>query len=95
LRELAIANTAAAHRVAERLVRTGRWQQQFSAPFFNEFVVRSANAEAAWKTADGRGVAAGLPLRHWYPELSDALLLCVTEMHDAAAADALVGALSQ
>ena len=95
LRELAIANTAAAHRVAERLVRTGKWQQQFSAPFFNEFVLRGVNAEAAWKTANGRGVLAGLPLRRWYPEFGDALLLCVTEMHDSAAAEALVGELSR
>ncbi|HVO27382.1 MAG TPA: aminomethyl-transferring glycine dehydrogenase subunit GcvPA [Candidatus Margulisiibacteriota bacterium] len=95
LRELAIANTAAAHRVAERLVQTGRWHQQFSAPFFNEFVVRGANAEGVWKTANSRGVLAGLPLRYWYPEFGDALLLCVTEMHDSAAADALVVELSQ
>jgi len=95
LRELAIANTAAAHRVAERLVRTGKWQRLFSAPFFNEFVLRGVNAEAAWKTANGRGVLAGLPLRRWYPEFSDALLLCVTEMHDSAAAEALVGELSE
>jgi glycine dehydrogenase subunit 1 len=94
-RELAIANTAAAHRVADRLTRAGRWQQQFSAPFFNEFVLRGVNAEATWKTANGRGVLAGLPLRRWYPEFSDTLLLCVTEMHDTAAADALVGELSQ
>jgi glycine dehydrogenase subunit 1 len=95
LRELAIANTAAAHRVAERLVQTGRWQHQFSAPFFNEFVLRGVHADAAWQAANARGVLAGLPLRRWYPELRDALLLCVTELHDAAAADALVEELSE
>jgi glycine cleavage system P protein (glycine dehydrogenase) subunit 1 len=94
LRELAIANTAAAHRTAERLLRMERWQPQFSAPFFNEFVMRGSAAEAAWQAANARGVLAGVPLRRWYPELSDALLLCVTESHDAAAVDALVEALS-
>ena len=93
LRELAIANAAAAHRVAERLVRTGRWQRPFSAPFFNEFVLRGRDAEAVWQAANARGVLAGVPLRRWYPDLGDALLLCVTEVHDAAAADALVDAL--
>jgi glycine dehydrogenase subunit 1 len=94
VRELAIANTAAAHRAAERLVRTGKWQQQFSAPFFNEFVLCGSDAEAAWKAANARGVLSGIPLRRWYPELSDALLLCATEVHDAAAVDALLDALS-
>jgi len=94
LRELAIANTAAAHRAAERLATTGKWQQQFSAPFFNEFVVRGVNAAAAWEAARARGVLAGVPLRRWYPELSETLMLCVTETHDAAAVDALIAALS-
>jgi glycine dehydrogenase subunit 1 len=94
LRELAIANAAAAHRTADRLVGTGKWQQQFSAPFFNELVLRGTNAERAWRVAGERGVLAGVPLRRWYPELNDALLLCVTETHDAAAVDALVSALS-
>jgi len=93
LRELAIANTAAAHRTAERLAATGKWRQQFRAPFFNEFVVSGVNAEAAWEAASARGVLAGLPLRRWYPELSETLMLCVTETHDAAAIDTLLAAL--
>ena len=94
LRELAVANTATAHRTAERLVGTGKWNQQFNAPFFNEFVLRGNDAERSWQAANERGVLAGVPLRRWYPELHDALLLCVTETHDAAAVDALVSALS-
>jgi glycine dehydrogenase subunit 1 len=93
-RELAIANTAGAHRVAARLRAAGRWRMQFSAPFFNEFVLSGADAEAAWQRAHAGGVLAGVSLRRWYPELPDSLLLCVTETHDAAAVDQLVEALS-
>ena len=57
LRELAIANTAAAHRAAERLAATGKWQQQFSAPFFNEFVVRGARRRAPRGEAAQRSAA--------------------------------------
>ena len=92
IRQLAIANTVAAHRVAARLQDSG-WQLQFAAPFFNEFVVTRTDAEAAWQAARTAGVLAGIPLRRWYPDLPDSLLLCVTEMHDAAAIDQLVEAL--
>jgi len=93
LRELAVANTANAHRVAGRLTASGRWCLPFSAPFFNEFVLHGTHAAAAWETARSRGVLAGVPLRRWYPELADGLLVCATETHDAAAVDRLVEAL--
>jgi glycine dehydrogenase subunit 1 len=93
IRALAIANAAAAHHTASRLVAHNRWQLQFSAPFFNEFVVSGMQAEAAWQRARDSGVLAGVQLRRWYPELPDALLVCVTEAHDAAAVELLIGAL--
>jgi glycine dehydrogenase subunit 1 len=92
-RELGIANVAAAHRAAARLTESGTWRMRFSAPFFNEFVPTGGDAAAAWEAARARGVLAGVPLGRWYPELADSLLLCVTEMHDAAAIDRLVEAL--
>jgi glycine dehydrogenase subunit 1 len=92
IRALATANTAAAHRVADRLAHAG-WQLSFAAPFFNEFVLSRPGAEGAWAAARGQGVLAGVPLRRWYPELADAVLLCVTELHDDASVDRLVAAL--
>jgi glycine cleavage system P protein (glycine dehydrogenase) subunit 1 len=94
LRDLAVVNTAAAHRAASRLTKSGKWQMAFGAPFFNEFVLRGSGLEDVWQAARAHGVLAGVPLRQWYPELTDALLLCVTEMHDAAAVDRLVEALA-
>jgi len=93
LRDFAIANAAAAHRVAARLTQNDRWRLRFAAPFFNEFVITGRNAEAAWEAARKEGVIAGLPLGRWYPELADCLLLCTTETHDAGAINALVRAL--
>jgi glycine cleavage system P protein (glycine dehydrogenase) subunit 1 len=93
LRELAVVNTANAHRAASRLAAGGKWHLQFDAPFFNEFIVSGTHAERAWQQAQQRGVLAGVPLRRWYPELEHALLLCVTELHDEAAVDRLIEAL--
>ena len=92
-RGLAAANAATAHRAAARLTGTGKWQLQFGAPFFNEFVLSGADAEAQWEAARTHDVLAGVPLRRWYPELSDSLLLCVTEVHDSAAVERLAEAL--
>jgi len=92
-RDVAAANIAAAHRAASRLVDTGTWRLQFGAPYFNEFVLTGAQAEARWQAAGQRGVLAGVPLRRWYPELPDSLLLCATEVHDAQAIQRLAEAL--
>jgi glycine dehydrogenase subunit 1 len=93
-RELAVANAARAHRAAARLTESARWRLRFAAPFFNEFVITGSDAATAWAAARQRGVLAGVPLQRWYPELADSLLLCVTEVHDAAALDRLVGVLA-
>ncbi len=98
LRDLAIANTAAAHRAAAALVKSGKWRLRFTAPYFNEFVVAAVdagagNAASRWESARRHGVLAGIPLGGWYPELSDSLLVCATEIHDGAAIDRLVEAL--
>ena len=85
LRQLAHLNLARAHRAARSLTADGRWQMAFAGPFFNEFAIRGARATAALDAARGNGVLAGVPLGEWYPELDDALLLAVTEVHDDAA----------
>ncbi len=92
LRALAIANTAAAHRAAGGLAQRG-WRPTFNGPFFNELAVSKAAAEDIWKKACAKDIIAGLPLGRWYPELSDSLLLCVTELHDDAAVAQLLDVL--
>lgn len=85
LRALAHVNLARAHRAARRLTGGGRWRAAFDGPFFNEFAVRGRDAAAVLARARDAGVLAGVPLGAWYPELDDALLIAVTEVHDDAA----------
>src|SRR5690606_30000588 len=49
-------------------------------PFFHEFVVRtSADPEELVQRLLDYQIIGGLPLGRFYPELSDAILFCVTE----------------
>ena len=93
LRQLAHVNLARAHRAARALTAGGRWRMAFDGPFFNEFAVRGAGAAAALTAARQAGVLAGIPLGEWYPELDDALLIAVTEVHDDAALQRLAAEL--
>ena len=56
-------------------------QRRFSGPFFNEFALKLANPAAALEAAERKQILAGVPLGDDYPELSDALLISVTEMN--------------
>lgn len=93
LRRLAEINLAAAHRAAARLCAGGNWAPAFSGPFFDEFALRGRNAAAALARAEEAGILAGVPLGRWYPELDDAVLVAVTEVHDEEAVERLVEAL--
>ncbi len=74
LRELALQNTAKAHYLA------GSLKPAFSGKFFNEFVVRAGNPDAVNKALLKKKIIGGLPLGRFYPELSDSMLVCATEM---------------
>jgi glycine dehydrogenase subunit 1 len=81
LRELAEQNLAKAHYLA------GRVEPRFSGKFFNEFVVKAADADAVNRALLKRKIIGGLPLGRFYPELSDCMLFCATEMSSRAAMD--------
>jgi len=85
LRELAGQNLAKAHYMA------GRLKPRFTGPFFNEFVVRveGRSPEEANKALLKKKIVGGLPLGRFYPELSDSMLLCATEMAPRASIEAL------
>jgi glycine dehydrogenase subunit 1 len=76
LRELAEQNLAKAHYLASRL------RPRFCGKFFNEFVARAENkpADEVNRALLRRKIIGGLPLGRFYPELSDSMLLCATEM---------------
>ena len=87
LRELAIQNLSKAHYLGERLER------RFSAPYFNEFVARVADPQAANEALLNCRIIGGLDLSRFYPELSGCLLLCATEMTKKADMDTLISVL--
>ena len=76
LRELAEQNLSKAPYLAGKLPR------RFSGPFFNEFVART-NGRSPDEINEAllqNEIIGGLPLKRFYPELDDAMLLCATEM---------------
>ena len=82
LRELAERNVELAHQ-AHDVLTAGNIQARFSGPLFNEFVVKIPHVASALKSAEDRGILAGLPLATDYPELDDGVLISVTEMNRA------------
>src|SRR5215468_3171134 len=90
LRELAEQNLAKAHYLS------GKLKPRFCGKFFNEFVVKveGKNPEAVNKNLLKKKIIGGLPLGRFYPELSDSLLLCATEMSRRADMDAVTEALA-
>jgi glycine dehydrogenase subunit 1 len=82
LRELAERNVELAHQAREVLA-TANLQPRFGGPFFNEFVLKIPGPASALKAAEDRGILAGLPMFHDYPELDDSVLISVTEMNSA------------
>ncbi|MFN3324922.1 MAG: aminomethyl-transferring glycine dehydrogenase subunit GcvPA [Bryobacteraceae bacterium] len=76
LRELAEQNLSKAHYLA------GGINLRFRGPFFNEFVARTngRTPEAVNQRLLEKNIVGGLALGRFYPELSDCMLLCATEM---------------
>jgi glycine cleavage system P protein (glycine dehydrogenase) subunit 1 len=78
------------------LVSTGAWELPYSAPTFNEFVVRSTRGPVAplVESLAANGILAGTPLARFDARRDRDLLLAVTERHSRADLDRLVRALS-
>lgn len=81
LRALAERNVTKSHYAKDLLLQGRTAHQQFSAPFFNEFVLKVNSARTVWQRLKEQNLIAGIVLEDWYPELQDCLLLCVTETH--------------
>ena len=98
LPELARLNFDKAHYALGEIVKAagaGGASLRFKAPFFNEFVVGGlGDAAGVQKRLLGSGLIAGLPLGMYYPELSDSLLVCATELNRAEDIDRLAAALA-
>jgi glycine dehydrogenase subunit 1 len=95
LRELADRNARRARRALAGLISRAQAEPIFTAPFFNEFVIRLPDARRRHERALARGVIAGVPLGEWYADLEDALLICATEVHSPSDLDRLVESLAE
>ncbi len=94
LRELAERNVELAHQAAEALAARGI-KRRFNGPFFNEFTAAIPRPAAALEAAERRRILAGTALAPDYPEISDGLLIAVTEMNHDAEIDALARTLAE
>ncbi len=94
LMELANLNLQKAHYVAEKLNEAGV-ELLFSAPFFNEFVVKTNNAGQIQQKLLEKKIIAGYSLEKDYPELKDSLLVCVTEQNSKQDIDEFIAALKE
>jgi glycine dehydrogenase subunit 1 len=95
LREVARLCADKAAYARERLGRIRGVQEGFPGqPVFNEFVIRlPADAEKVAGALLKKGIAAGIPLGRWYPELKNALLVAVTEKRTREEIDRLAAAM--
>ncbi|MCI0402651.1 MAG: aminomethyl-transferring glycine dehydrogenase subunit GcvPA [Acidobacteria bacterium] len=80
LRELAEQNLAKARYLADELAKLPGVKRVFPAPFFNEFAIQfEKEATEVHRKLGEQQILAGAELGRWYPEMKNALLLCVTE----------------
>lgn len=80
LRKLAEHNLSKAHYAAGRLASVPGVSLPFSAPFFNEFVVKAPGVAAELLDALREDeIIGGIDLARYYPELENHLLICATE----------------
>jgi glycine dehydrogenase subunit 1 len=96
VQEVAQQNLQKAHYAANEIAKLEGFSLPFSAPFFNEFVVRTPQpANEVTRSLLGKKILGGIALEAYYPEMSDALLVCVTETTKKEAIDNLVAALAE
>jgi len=83
-----------AHYAADRIASLNGFDLRFRAPFFKEFVLRTRkDVNAVIEHCRGRNILAGVPLGRWHKELTNCLLIAVTEKRTKQDIDLLVEAL--
>jgi glycine dehydrogenase subunit 1 len=96
VQEVARQNLQKAHYAASEIAKLDGFGLRFTAPFFNEFVVRTPRAASeVTKRLLDKKIIGGVALESFYPEMSDSLLVCVTETTRKEAIDNFVSALAE
>lgn len=94
LQEVAKQNLQKSAYAAKAISELDGYSLLFSAPRFNEFVVKTPKpATEIMEKLLSQNIIAGLPLSNYYPDMTHALLVCVTEQNTKADIDQLVAAL--
>ncbi len=92
LQEVAVQCAQKAAYAAKRIGELDGFSVPFTAPRFNEFVVRARVAATGLlsRLAAERNISGGFALSRYYPDRPNEFLVCVTEMNSRAQIDALV-----
>lgn len=95
LQEVAMQNAQKAAYAANKIAAIDGYSLPFSAPRFNEFVVRGPRSatETLEKLRTESNIIGGLPLSKYYGGHDNDFLICVTETNTRAQIDALIAAL--
>ncbi|MCE5213007.1 MAG: aminomethyl-transferring glycine dehydrogenase subunit GcvPA [Deltaproteobacteria bacterium] len=80
LKRLAELNIYKAQYLKNKLLGLAGWKEVFSAPVYNEFVLRCPDAGRANEKLKKEGIIGGHELAKDHPELENTLLFCATEM---------------
>lgn len=95
-RALSELNVQKAHYALDRITAIPGFRRAIAAPFFNEFpILGPVPSHQIQAALAAKGILGGYRLAGDYPELGDALLLCVTETVSKQAIDALASALAE
>src|SRR5262249_11118113 len=96
IQEVAHQNLQKAHYAASAIARLDGYALKFTTPFFNEFVItKRRHATEVTSALTEKKIIGGVALECYYPELKNALLVCVTETAKREAIDGLVAALAE
>jgi glycine dehydrogenase subunit 1 len=97
LQEVAAQCAQKAAYAARRIAEIEGFSLPYSAPRFNEFVVRAPVAADGLleRVAGEHNITGGLALSHYFPERPNDLLVCVTETNKRSEIDALAAALKE
>ena len=97
LQEVAMQNAQKAAYAVKKIAAIDGFEIAFSAPTFNEFVVRGPRAatEVLEKLRTDAGVIGGLALSKYYPDCVNDFLVCVTETSTKDHIDRLVAGLGR
>lgn len=94
LKHLAELNVQKAHYLRTQLCQCQGWHTVFSGTTYNEFVISCPSPREANQKWLRQGIIGGYELGRDYPELTNCLLLCATEMHSKEDLDYAVSLIS-